>query len=97
MIMAITLELFELKNLCMDMAALGVAEYVRTQEPARDLISQREAYRLFQEKRVKGWRQSGLIVPVRIGSATRSKLQYSRAELMAIDRSERMNFLTNKK
>ena len=51
--MAITLELFELKTLCMDMAELGVANYIRTQAPAKDLISQREAYRLFQEHRVE--------------------------------------------
>ncbi len=45
----ITLDLFELKNICMDMAALGVAEYIKTQSPAKDLLSQREAYRLFNE------------------------------------------------
>ena len=43
----ITLELFELKTLCMDMAELGVANYIRTQAPAKDLISQREAYRQY--------------------------------------------------
>ena len=53
--MAITLELFELKTLCMDMAELGVANYIRTQAPAKDLISQREAYRLFQESNLRGW------------------------------------------
>ena len=75
--MAITLELFELKTLCMDMAELGVANYIRTQAPAKDLISQREAYRLFQE-------------------ATRSKLLYSRSELLALDKSERLNQFINK-
>ena len=39
----ITLELYELKNLCMDMAALGAANYAKMLFPAKDLISQREA------------------------------------------------------
>lgn len=92
----ITLDLFELKNICMDMAALGVAEYIKTQSPAKDLLSQREAYRLFQESRVKEWRSKGLIKPIRMGKSERSKLQYSRAELMAIDKSEKLNFYINK-
>ena len=80
----------------MDMAALGVAEYIKTQSPAKDLLSQREAYRLFQESRVKEWRSKGLIKPTRMGKSERSKLQYSRAELMAIDKSEKLNFYINK-
>ena len=53
--MAIQMELYELKNLCMEMASLGAANYVKQTIPAKDLISQREAYRLFQECRVKRW------------------------------------------
>ena len=94
--MTVTLELFELKNLCKDMAELGVANYVKSQAPAKDLISQREAYRLFQEKRVKEWRSKGLVVPVRMGETSRSKLQYSRSELLALDKSEYLNFIINK-
>lgn len=45
--MAIQMELYELKNLCMEMASLGAANYVKQTIPAKDLISQREAYRLF--------------------------------------------------
>ena len=92
----ITLELFELKTLCMDMAELGVANYIRTQAPAKALISQREAYRLFQEHRVKEWKARGMIKPERMGSATRSKLLYSRSELLALDKSERLNLFINK-
>lgn len=90
------MDLFELKNLCMEMAELGVANYVRTQAPANDLLSQREAYRQFQESRVKEWKSRGLVKPVRIGETSRSKLQYSRAELLAIDKSEKLSFLINK-
>ena len=44
--MAIQMELYELKNLCMEMASLGAANYVKQTIPAKDLIWQREAYRL---------------------------------------------------
>ena len=42
--MTITMELYELKTLCANMAALGVATYQKEAAPASDLISQREAY-----------------------------------------------------
>ena len=56
--MTVTMELYELKTLCSDMAALGVATYQKDAAPATDLISQREAYRQFQEVRVKRWVES---------------------------------------
>ena len=66
--MQITLELYELKNLCSEMAELGAANYVKQTKPSVDLISQREAYRLFQESRVKRWVQKGFITGSRGGS-----------------------------
>ena len=39
--MTVTMELYELKTLCSDMAALGVATYQKDAAPATDLISQR--------------------------------------------------------
>lgn len=65
--MTITMELYELKTLCANMAALGVATYQKEAAPATDLISQREAYRQFQEVRVKRWVENGLITPQRNG------------------------------
>lgn len=59
--MTIQMELYELKNLCMEMASLGAANYVKQTTPAKDLISQREAYRLFQECRVKRWQKDGMV------------------------------------
>ena len=46
--MAIQMELYELKNICMEMASLGAANYVKQTTPAQDLISQREAHTPFQ-------------------------------------------------
>lgn len=53
--MAITLELYELKNICKDMAELGAANFYKKMAPGKDLISQREAYSEYGEARVKGW------------------------------------------
>ena len=43
--MAITMELYELKNICKEMAALGAATIIQTNTPSNDLVSQREAWR----------------------------------------------------
>lgn len=92
----IVIELYELKNICMEMASLGAANYVKMTKPADDLISQREAYREFQECRVKRWVQKGLITTTRGGASIRSKVLYSRAELMAIEKAEKLNCIINK-
>lgn len=94
--MIITMELYELKTLCANMAALGVATYQKDAAPATDLISQREAYRQFQEVRVKRWVENGLITPQRNGAALNSKRYYSRAELMALNQAERLNTIIHK-
>lgn len=92
----IQLELYELKNICMEMAELGAANYVKQTKPGEDLISQREAYRLFQEGRVRRWVSIGLVSCTRGGSSANSKLLYSMAELMSADKSEKINSLINK-
>lgn len=94
--MTISMELYELKTLCADMAALGVATFQKENAPASDLISQREAYKLFQEVRVKRWVANGMISPVRNGAALNSKRHYSRAELMALNNAERLNTIINR-
>jgi hypothetical protein len=92
----ITLELYELKNLCMQMSELGAANYAKRVTPAKDSISQREAYRTFGEARVKRWVSMHLVNPIRSGNATRSKFLYSMAELLAVDTSEKLNGIINK-
>jgi len=92
----INLELFELKNICMEMSELGVANYVKRISPATDQISQREAYRLYGEARVKGWVHAGLLTGKRNGSTTRSKILYSRAELMSIETANNFFSIVNR-
>ncbi len=92
----IVIELYELKNLCAEMAELGASNYAKRITPAKDLISQREAYREFQECRVKKWVQKGLITTTRGGASIRSKVLYSRADLMAVEKAEKLNCIINK-
>lgn len=93
--MQVTLDLYQLKNLCMDMASLGAANFVKATCPVKDLISQREAYRQFGEARVKRWKMEGRINHERNGQQRNSKLLYSRAELMAVANSEKLNTYIN--
>ncbi|MBQ0081125.1 MAG: hypothetical protein KBS95_06235 [Alistipes sp.] len=90
------LELYELKNLCMGMAELGAANYVKNTAPVKDVLSQREAYMCFGETRVKRWLNSGLVTAQRAGASRNSKRLYSRAELMAASNSEKLNLIINK-
>lgn len=92
----ITMELSELKNICMDVSELAVANYVKKTKPGKDLISQREAYKLFHEARVKRWLGNGMLTVIRSGGSIRSKVLYSMAELIAMDNAERMKPIINK-
>ena len=94
--MQIVLELYELKNLCRDMAELGAAKFAATQAPAKDLISQRDAYREFGEARIKGWVFKQLVSPTRTGTAKNSPIKFSRADLMACNEAEKLNCIINK-
>lgn len=88
--MLITLELRELKETFADVAKVAVAEYRKEQRPADDAISQREAYELFGEVRVRRWRDDGLITARRMSGARNSKIRYSRTELLQVDAAERL-------
>lgn len=94
--MKVTMELYELKTLCSEMAELGAASFVRMTAPLNDMISQREAYKLFQEVRVKRWVANGLITPQRNGSAPNSKRYYSRSELLSLNNAERLKSIINR-
>lgn len=92
----ITLEFFELKNLGMEMAELGAASYAELMAPAKDLISQRNAYCDYGEARVKRWVHQDMVNTVRSGNSRRPKVLYSRAELMDLDKQEKLNSIINK-
>lgn len=94
--MAVVLELYELKKLCVEIAELGVANYVKNTAPGKDVLSQREAYSCFGEARVKAWLNSGLVEAHKAGDSRNSKMMYSRAELMAASNGEKFNTIINK-
>lgn len=97
----ITLELFELKNICMDMAELGAAACERKRSPALDEIKQREAFRWLKSlghepKLLSELEQAGLVHKRRKGTAVNSPFIYSKFELQAALNSLRMGRYVNK-
>lgn len=92
----IKMELYELKTMILELSELGAANYAKVVFPAKDLISQRQAYRDYGEARVKRWVKMGLISSHRNGSTIRSKILYSRAELMSVGTSEKINYIINR-
>lgn len=91
------LELYQIKNMCMDMSELGAAHFAKLVTPAKDSISQREAYKMFGEARVKRWVSQDLLNPIRSGSTTRSKIIYSLAELITVEKAIKMHTVFNAK
>jgi hypothetical protein len=83
------LDLCEYKTMAMELMELGAAACIMRMMPDKNLISQREAYREFGEARVKKWASMGALLKKRIGTASRSKILYSRTELLALDKSEK--------
>ena len=94
--MAIVLELYELKNLCMEMSELGAAQYQKRTAPLQDELTQREAYSQFGEARVKRFVSAGLVSGQRDGRCKNSPKRYSRAELMAAIQAEKMSAIVNR-
>lgn len=92
----VKLELYQLKNIISTMAELGAATYAKKVFSAKDLISQREAYKSFGEARVKRWVRQQLVHPTRNGAEKRSKILYSRAELLTIEKTEKIDTYINK-
>lgn len=92
----ITIELYELKNICFEMSQLGAASYAKQVTPEKDVLSQRQAYTAYGEARVKRWVQAGLIHSERSGSTSRSKIHYSRAEILSLECAIKMDQIINK-
>ncbi|MEI8049048.1 MAG: hypothetical protein WCI92_16820 [Bacteroidota bacterium] len=74
------LNLLEQKNMMIESAKIGVQLALDKFGTLKDQISQREAYRLWSETRVKKWVSDGLITPIKKG-VLNSKVTYSRSEM----------------
>lgn len=75
------LELWQLKNIIKAAAEEAVKKYIISQDPTKDEMSERQAYREFGEGWVQSLVASGQVKPVRKGKCANSRKIYSRAEL----------------
>jgi hypothetical protein len=82
-----SLSLLEEKNQQIELATLAVDIVLSRFGIIKDEISQREAFRLFDEARVRTWVNKGLVKFVR-GTSINSPHTYSRIELETIKRLE---------
>ena len=73
----------ELRDIMSESIALGMQIAEKQRYPARDLISQSEAYRRFGQVNVQRWRNSGLLHPQRAGRHANSSLRYSVTDISA--------------
>lgn len=90
------IEFYELRQLLKDAAELGSLKTLIAVGNIPEMISQREAYKLYGEGTVKRWVKEGLIKRHKDGDAT-SKVRYSRIELDTINRANnRRTYLSTK-
>jgi hypothetical protein len=85
-------EMIRNKQELIDIAELGARKAISRLGIIRDEISQREAYRLFGEGRVKVWKQRNMISRVKMGEKN-SKATYSLIELEVLDNLEKKHKL----
>jgi len=81
------LSITEEKNLRIEAATQGAVIALSRLGLIKDDISQREAFRLFTEAKVRSWTNQGFITRVKTGDLN-SKATYSRIELETIQNLE---------
>lgn len=79
---------YQLKSLLMSMAETAIERYMRENEPKKDLISQRQAYRHFGEEVVKRWEKENQLTIKRGWATKNSPKLYSKSEMNTILRAE---------
>lgn len=84
--------LFEEKQMRISCAEMGAVIALNRLGLIKDEISQREAYRLFGQGKVRSWHNLGLIRRIKTGPGN-SKATYSRIELETIRNIESENKL----
>lgn len=100
--MEIILDLFELKNICKDMAQLGALEAIKAHSPQRDEIKRREAQQWlslmgYEAVLLDRLEEEGLIPkPKRKGKGINSPLYYSKMEIQSALNSIKMSKYINK-
>ena len=75
------IELWQLKNIIKAAAEEAVKKYIISQDPKKDEMSERQAYREFGEGWVQNLVATGQIKPLRKGKCVNSRKIYSRSAL----------------
>lgn len=87
------IEQFELRALLKDAAEIGATKALIAVGEIPEMISQREAYKLYGESIVKRWVKEGLVKRHKDGGAT-SRVRYSRIDLELLSKtSNRATYL----
>ena len=73
----------ELRDMMSDAIAIGIHIADKQRYPARDLITQSEAYKRFGQVNVQRWRDNGLLHPQRTGPHANNSVRYSVTEISA--------------
>lgn len=93
-------DLFSIKNLMIDCAELGAANYAKSVQPKSDDLTQNEAFDKFGKAWVLHHKQKDLIRGKRKGPAKNSPIYFSRAELTALrnaQKAERFGIFSDNK
>lgn len=75
------IELWQLKNIIKAAAEEAVKKYIISQDPTKDEMSERQAYREFGEGWVQSLVATGQVKPLRKGKCANSRKIYSRSVL----------------
>jgi hypothetical protein len=81
------MSLFDEKQMRIECATIGAEIALKRLGLIKDEISQREAYRVFGQGKVRTWVNLGLVKKIKTGERN-SKTTYSRIELETIKRLE---------
>ena len=88
--MSITLELYQLKNMMMEMSEIGAANYVKSVAPQSDNLSERQAFKKFGEATIKRWVREGSVNFRRMGAGKNSRKNYSYSQLLTVAKAEKL-------
>lgn len=87
------MDAFELKQLLIEASKIGAAEVLKTQAPASDELSEKQAAEFAGRTWIKQNVLDGKLSFHRVGPAKNSKKIFSRTEIMALKSSERLNLI----
>lgn len=85
----ITLEMRTIEMLCEAAALRAVGKFARAMGMEERKLSEREAFEMFGEARIKRWVRDGRLTYTRLTDAERSKKQYKIMDIITLATEER--------